>query len=128
MSFGKNLRKFIKSVEEDTIKLHKRVSFDLLRFTVKKNPVDTGLLRANWNLGLNAPVKEVRGKVNKKGKVSSAGNRKIANSNISGLKLGDTVFMNNPVKYAVFVEFGSATNAPRAMLSRSLEEVRVKYS
>lgn len=135
-SFITSIRKFKGTVEDATVVLHKRVALDLLRFTAKKTPVDSGLLRANWNLGLNAPIKKIRGKTTKRkdgskslsGVTGNLGSyKKIANSNISRLKLGDTVFMNNPVKYAAYVEFGTDSTPPRAMLSRSIEEVKVKY-
>lgn len=98
---------------------------DLALDVVKRTPVDTGFLRGNWQVSINAPPSS---KLVDSGKPEAvyAGSSKFpavapqtvarVSSEISRLDIGDTLYFTNNARYAAVIENGNATRRPRAMV------------
>jgi hypothetical protein len=98
---------------------------DLALDVVKRTPVDTGFLRGNWQVSINAPPPS---KLVDSGKPEAAyaGSSKFpavapqtvarVSSEISRLDIGDTLYFTNNARYAAVIENGNATRRPRAMV------------
>lgn len=81
--------------------------------TIRNTPVDTGRLRANWQLTIGRPA---TGQIPLGAQVDPL---VVANR----LKLADDAWLSNNLPYAVPVEFGTDRQRPRRMLARAIQEV-----
>ena len=95
----------------------RRLALSIYTNTILKTPVDTGMLRNSWLIGVNQDPEGV-GSAGAAGAAASA----VAMASMVGVLPGDSIIIINNVEYAVYVEEGSDRNAPRAMLRRSIEE------
>lgn len=91
-----------------------KIALDIYRNTIRKTPVDTGLLRNSWFIALN----EVTDQIGLAGETLPSGQELAALETVPG----DTLFIFNNVEYAEYIEFGTDRIAPRLMLTRSIEE------
>ena len=85
----------------------KIVAFEALESIVKKNPVDTGRSRNNWNVSLGTWSTKVIGRV----------------------KLGEDIFIVNNIHYINLLEDGHSQQArnPDGMVRRTVAEVELHY-
>lgn len=107
------------ALELATIERHrlvKRLAQEVLRKTVARTPVRTGLLKSNWQIKFSDPDSAEKTEV----RSNPIGDEE---SKLRALHLHRVVYIVNPVHYAVYVEYGTDRIAPRLMLTRSLEEV-----
>jgi len=114
MSFTKDLKKF----EIDTLDKYDKVlrssALDLFSAVVLSTPVDKGVLRNNWFVGIGSGSKE------KTDAADSQGNTTISKIN-AGLKKGDrerSIFLTNNLPYGPTIEFDghSKHKAPAGMV------------
>lgn len=68
-------------------------AYDALQRVKKLTPVDTGYLRASWQVSIKGDMLPLNG-----------GQDSI--TVISTLRMGDTVIISNPVRYAARIEYG----------------------
>ena len=94
----------------------RKVTFDLLERIQQKTPVDTGMLRANYFVGIGKRPEETRDTVN-------AG---IAQTEaleiLQGARAGDTLYITNSLPYAMEIEEGHSQQAPQGMVRTTAEE------
>lgn len=102
---------------------------DLALDVIRRTPVDTGFLRGNWTVNLNAPPS---------GRASDGGQPEVAypgsnkfppiapqtaarvSAGIGKLRAGDTLYLTNNARYAAIIENGNATRRPRAMVRSAI--------
>lgn len=101
MTFALDIGKFASRFGIDADVAARKVMLDIQRDVMKATPVDTGMLRSSWFLGLGSPA------------VAPTNSDSV----LSGFKWGATVWLSNNLPYAHFIEFGgSKVKAPAGML------------
>jgi len=104
---------------------------DLALEVVERTPVDTGFLRGNWQVSINAPPPNTlvdRGDpettYSGSGKFPPVAPQTVnrVSADISKLKPqnGDTLYFFNNARYASIIENGSASRRPRAMVKSAI--------
>jgi hypothetical protein len=100
-----------------------RVATEVWDLTVDLTPVQSGELRASWNLSQGKPNYTTVGLPGSSSNFASPLPRP-SKPNLPEVDLNDAVyFVTNGKSYASYVEYGSKTNAPRLMLSRAIQIV-----
>lgn len=106
MSFSKDIGDFNKNTKKASTAIFRGAALTIFGMVVKLTPVDKGTLRANWQVGINAPPK---------GKIGSTKRADVKGAN--NAKLGDTIYLVNNLDYAQKVEHGNySTQAPNGMV------------
>ncbi len=112
--FNKFVQKFIRESKKDTEIAIKKIAFDLLRKILMKTPKKTGRAQSGWypsfeGLGHSAPGSTL------------PGDGKFVNHlrNVSD----KYVIMINSVKYIMYLEFGSSSQASAGMARVSMREM-----
>ena len=105
-SFRLDIQKWVEKAGDRADLVVRETALNLFTKIKFKTPVDTGRLRAAWGVGVNV--------------VPKGGNDFAAT--LATAKAGDRIYLANNVEYAVFVEFGTAKMAPRAMVRTTVDE------
>jgi hypothetical protein len=114
------------------------ILIDVSSRTIQKTPVDTGMLRANWQVGSGAQPMDTVAEPDPVGMDTVA---RIANQVVSGeFKAGTVAFLANNLPYALPIEYGSGPNpyaphpnwhgsmqAPEGMLRISVQEYEAEF-
>lgn len=103
----------------------RKVALDLFTDVVLRTPVDTGRLRANWNVGLNrvdrrqraAPAKNATGT----GAPLAPGEHGDRTAAILGAARTDVVYISNNLVYAQPIDRGHSRQAPAGMTRPALQ-------
>lgn len=120
---GTNLAEFIKGLERADAELRteyrkfvRGLMLDLLTGVTMDTPFDTGLLRSNWQVGIDEEPGD-KLEISDVMTVLAAGMAKLQRlPNPYGI----TIYIVNNVHYASYVEYGTPFMAPRAMLARNI--------
>lgn len=77
----------------------RKIVFDLFARVIRKTPVDTGMLRANWQIGIDSRPS---------GTLANTGGKQVPA--VSEIKAGGHVYVVNNLPYAPTVELGLYRN------------------
>jgi hypothetical protein len=111
--FQMGLSRFKADIDVNVGKLHRAVALEGLKGVVRMNPVDTGRMRANWQVTQDVPATdEVEAEDKGGGKTIAAGSGVIA-----GAPPYSVTYIANNVPYAEAIENGSSKQAPAGMLN-----------
>ncbi len=106
--FEADLKKLSDTLNISLDKVLRKTAMDVFKGVVMRTPVDTGALRASWQVGLNK-VPDARVNIHG-GRLASAGASFVAfhsaNSTINKAQCGDIVVISNHMDYAETAEFG----------------------
>jgi hypothetical protein len=92
-------------------KVRRASALELISLVITATPVDTGMLRGNWQTKLNAPVTSHIVRLDK------GGNAAIAEALANLGSMVDVVYMTNSLPYAEKIEYeGYSRQAPQGML------------
>ena len=116
MSFTSDLRAFSQAAINNTEQVYRGSAFGIIRQIIRRTPVVTGRLRGNWQSDINSPA---TGTTNRLGASVSTSE---ALSVCSRADLSDSIYFTNNLPYAVKVEKGSSTQAPRGMVKVTVLE------
>jgi hypothetical protein len=125
------------------------VCLDAAAGVIEKTPVDTGFCRASWSISINSlPGYVIRNprddggeslaKLSKRARKSFAGPSAAEGGKFSSdpayvmsalvpAKIGDVVYIYNPVVYAQRLEHGHSKQAPAGMVGVTLAELEAKH-
>jgi hypothetical protein len=117
--FFKVIRNFQKTVDEHNSKVFRKVCFDLYAEIVKRTPVDTGLARGNWRIGVGLLP---QGTIDRKNKSGSRTGEEIAKVP-KVVKENTVVFIANNLVYIWPLERGWSKQAPHGMVSQSIQAI-----
>jgi hypothetical protein len=106
MSFKGQIAAFNKKAEKAATMIFRGTALDLFGRIIRRTPVDTGRLRGNWQAGINSPA-------------DGGGNKAIG---VAGI--GDSVFITNNLPYAIPIEEGSSTQAPKGIVAVTVAEFK----
>lgn len=110
---------WINRVNAEADAAFRRICLDLFARIVQKTPVDTGMLRGNWHISLNATEPRRLPPQKYPSIVIAAGGAQLAKATIR-----ETVIMQNNMPYARRIEYGWSKQAPNGMVRQSVGEVR----
>ena len=112
MSFSIDLTKFATKFGIQSDVAARKIIFDIQSDVMKATPVDTGLLRSSWFVGIGSEPTAKASQAD-----SGANARGQAATTMAAFKWGQTVYLTNNLPYANFIEFGGSTvKAPAGML------------
>lgn len=112
MSFSSQVTDFVKTVKRRQALVTQKLGEEILTSVVRLSPVDTGLFRNNWRVGINAPFRGVVSTTDRTGnRAIGVGKRTMAR-----VKAGDVLFISNNLSYAQRLEYGWSRQAPYGMV------------
>ena len=138
--FSKNIRRRGRQVENSASRIVRQTASTYLRTVVKATPVDKGVARSNWRVGIGAPTRSVIGAYAPGKKLGigesanasaaiNAGLTRIASARgVSGVGLKTAIYISNNVKYIEKLNDGSSTQAPAGFIDRANLAVRMVIS
>lgn len=108
-----------RTTPEQFDRIVRKIAVDVLSGTVELTPVLTGRLRGGWQLDVGRISESALGEADKAGwRTISQGLAKLRRA--TGGLAGKVIYIYNNVEYAVYIEFGTDTIAPFAMLRTAL--------
>lgn len=118
--FHLGLEKYKNDIPENVRKVHRAVSLEALKGVVRMSPVDTGRLRANWQVSNGSPATGDLDATDKRGGATIA---KGSTANASAEPYTET-FITNNLPYSEFIENGGSDQAPQGMLNVTFNRLR----
>jgi len=117
-----------KEVDEKFQKIElvtKKIAFDGFRKIAEETPIETGLSKSSWDVGINIePVG-----IGKESSESEAIAIAIKNlKKLDNFKLGGIITYINNVEYLVFVEYGSPKIAATGMVETNIQILENKLN
>jgi len=112
LSFALQVAEFAKLVKAREDAVLRWVAEDILIGVVRLSPVDTGLFRGNWQIGINSMPSGTVATVDKGGGSTIA----AGESELKRAKAGDAVHIVNNLPYAQRLEYGWSQQAPNGMM------------
>lgn len=111
-TFALDIAKFGKKFGVQADAAARKLALDIQGDTMLATPVDTGLLRSSWFIGIDAEPPDCP-TVPDDGATAKA----AAVATLATFKFGQTIYLTNNQVYAVPIEFGhSKVKAPEGML------------
>jgi hypothetical protein len=100
-TLGIDIDKIIAKAKENGAAVARKVALELQAKVIEKSPVDTGMLRANWNVSLNLMDTAEYGS-------DMSGSTAIARGvgELFSFKVGDSIYITNNMPYVANLEFG----------------------
>ena len=95
----------------------RKATYDLFSSAVRMSPVDTGRLRANWNVSYGTPDASESASTNT-GRGASEAAKALT------LPVGGVVYLTNGLPYARRLEYGWSKQAPYGMIRYSVLQYR----
>lgn len=109
-----DFQKALRAAQEAAEKVMRATMFTLYSTTSRDTPVDTGRLRANWQVTLNQPATHQVGG-------STASN---PSPTLNSYTIDKTMYLTNNLPYADVIENGGANRTANFMLKRALAGIK----
>lgn len=125
-SFAADVRKFAHQTGISLDVVVRKVTFDLHAEIVRLTPVDTGMARTNWQIGLNSrPTGTIIEAVDRgAGRKGSSRAALVVASREAGkvnqIRAGGINYIVNNMPYIMRLEYGSSRQAPQGMARRTV--------
>ena len=116
MSFTSDLRAFSETAINNAEQVYRGSAFSIIRQIIRRTPADTGRLRGNWQTDLNSPATSTLNRLGDSVSIAEA----LAVCNRA--ELSDSIYLTNNLPYALPIENGSSTQAPRGMVKVTVLE------
>ncbi len=111
--FFQEIEQFVHTVTvTERARLVRSIVTDVMRSAVAATPVDTGLLKSNWQISYSGEAEVVGIRDDPVG---------AELPKLKAAHLIKRIFIVNPVYYAVYIEFGTDRISPQFMLTQALE-------
>lgn len=119
--FNKSISQIEIQLDKATVETIKKVTLVIDSALVLSTPVDTGRARANWLPSINSPRTE---KIKDKTDISGVKSIEEANSVVSNVKPGDTVYIRNNLEYIQRLNNGHSKQAPAGFVEKAVQSVK----
>lgn len=137
--FSRNIRKRGSQVENSATRIVKAVSVRALKSLVRNTPVDKGVARSNWRVGIGAPTRAVIGAYAPGSKLGigesanasaaiNAGRARINSVRSTSRGLETAIYISNAVPYIGKLNSGSSTQAPAGFVETALLEAKAELA
>ncbi len=132
--FSRNIRKQGSQIENSGTRLIVKMSRKALRSLVNGTPVDKGVARSNWRVGVGSPTRSVISAyspgrhlgIGERANASAAiaaGNAKIDSARPGqGRRFGTSIYINNNVSYIYKLNTGSSKQSSPGFIEAALLE------
>ena len=111
MKFSLDVKKFAEKTNRNVEDVIAATSIDLFSRIIMQSPVDSGLLRGNWQPSLNSPIKSKIGAKDASGQGdASIGKMTAVVNQFSG---DGSIYLSNNLPYAYKIEYGLYPNPPK---------------
>ena len=107
-------------VEEEVVRVTKKLALEALKRVIQKSPVKTGQFRGNWNVSVEDRDEKTTTDRDPEG--TKALLRGIAT--INGLGKARPIFVTNALPYAMRLENGYSKQAPLGMVAVTFAELQ----
>lgn len=119
------MRAKAKEIPEMGNKLAIRVTMTIVNDLAYATPVDESTAISNWQVELNSPVQNAirayfPGQLGSTYAASAAQTVENAKAELAGKKPGQPIYLSNVLRYIVFLNNGSSTQAPAGYVERSV--------
>ena len=121
--FKISVDKFARSIKADVVTLTKLLSLKIFAGVVRKTPVDQGVARAGWVIGVGAPAAPAG---TGGGSLDSVLSRSTRIANISSKAGYPVVYISNYVPYIFRLEEGSSSQSPNGMVAVTMAEINTE--
>lgn len=113
------IKNFNAVVDDHNSKVFRKVCFDLYAEIVKRTPVDTGLARGNWRIGVGSVPTGTVDRKNKSGSKTAEEINKVPKR----VKESTVVYIVNNLVYIWPLEQGWSSQAPNGMVSGAMQAI-----
>lgn len=96
----------------------REVNLEIITKIIRRSPVDTGLFRGNWQVGIGSRPRGTLPNLDRSGAETIA---RISGV-ILGAKAGQRIHFTNNLPYALALEFGHSKQAPVGMVRVTIAE------
>lgn len=117
--FFRTIKNYQGTVQAHNSKIFRKICFDLYAEIVKRTPVDTGLARGNWRIGVNSVPQGTTDRKNKSGGKIGDEINKVPKD----VKESTEVFIANNLVYIWPLERGWSKQAPHGMVSGAMQAI-----
>lgn len=137
--FSRNIRSLGSRIENSGTRLVKATSIRALRSLVDNTPVDKGVARSNWRVGIGAPTRVVIGAYAPGRKLGigertnasaaiSAGRARINSIKSTSRGLETAIYISNAVPYIGDLNNGSSKQVGAGFVERALLEASLEIA
>ncbi|NAR50111.1 hypothetical protein GPS59_14275 [Acinetobacter haemolyticus] len=124
MGWKKKPSSFAVNVKQDAEALIKNIGRDLVQGVVTSTPVDTGAARANW-IASSEPTKEFDAQASDKSGQGTINKAFVFYAR--NVRLGSLIYLQNNLPYIEKLENGWSDQAPKGMVSTTMNAIKQKY-
>jgi hypothetical protein len=121
---NKALADLVVKTEEELVIVQSAVCLQILSGVVYLTPVDTGRLRANWQLTIGEPAAGVLEVTDPTGATTVA----RESVKVTHLTPFQVAWISNNVEYCAYIENGTEKIPARLMLATTVERVRSQFT
>ena len=115
-NFGRRIERVGDDVEDGVNRVVRQAAVAVNQTVILATPVDTGRARANWQVGVGAPVLEATEDVDPNGNATINRN----NGKIALRQKRQTVYISNNVAYIGRLNAGSSAQAPAGFVEEAV--------
>lgn len=137
--FSRNIRKRGSQIENSATRIVKATSVRALKSLVRNTPVDKGVARSNWRVGIGAPARSVIGAYAPGSKLGigetanasaaiGAGRARIESVRGTTSGLATAIYISNAVPYIGRLNSGYSKQAPSGFVETALLEARAEIA
>ncbi len=132
VDFSKQVNVYVKDLEIDWNRAIRYIALELFDMIIKQTPVDKGILRASWILGVN--------RIPRSPSAGSGDSKTTAQGKLSSFEVGDPIWIVNHMPYAKVIEYGEfpgqgpkttasgySTQAPRGIVRISVQREAMRF-
>lgn len=121
--FAQEMQALAQTVGTNIVRLQKGVAMTVVEDVALETPVLTGQAAANWKTQIGAPDQSYDMGPNANAGQQSVDNAKV---NLSGLAMGQTVYITNNVPYIVSLNSGYSAKAPAGFVEMAIVDALYK--
>jgi len=116
--FNKKINKIAAGIELEANTVKKKVAIAIDQVVTLATPVDTGRARANWRVGIDAPVQGTTEDTDKNGQATL----QAAKDKINSTDSGEDIFISNSLPYIGKLNDGSSAQAPAGFVEKAIQK------
>lgn len=123
IGLSRNVAAFAKRVKQSRDKILRQLALSVYNDLLNFSPVDTGLFRGSWKIGINQPKSGP-------GRKRKTSQDPAALAAISKLKWGNKIFFTNTVDYAIYLEWPNvhSAQAPNGIVRPTMQRLRLRIA
>ena len=126
-AFARRMRTLGEQIEANATAAVKRIALAVDQAVVLHSPVDTGRFRANWRVALDEPVEdEIEAYHPGENGSTAAANAQEAFTQAEGViaqyRLGQTIWISNPLPQGPALNNGSSAQAPAGFVETAVHQ------